>query len=112
MRFEKSQDPVNTVRGLARAVALLRMYRPVFVWSAGWRMWLASLDDASDSFAGRVVESQAWERTSREEVRQILEALQFGVADGGDGVFSVSVPIGVLRKTSPSRTTWWKRLGG
>ena len=28
MRFEKAQDPANTVRGLARAVALLREVSP------------------------------------------------------------------------------------
>ena len=28
MRFEKSQDPVNTVRGLARAVDLLQVVSP------------------------------------------------------------------------------------
>ena len=37
MRFEKSQDPVNTVRGLARAVELLQEVSPGI--RAGGRAW-------------------------------------------------------------------------
>ena len=34
MRFEKSQDPANTVRALARAVELLQELSPVAGWLA------------------------------------------------------------------------------
>ncbi|MCC6364209.1 MAG: phenylalanine--tRNA ligase subunit beta [Bryobacterales bacterium] len=93
MRFEKSQDPVNTVRGLARAVELLELVSPGIRLAGG----LADLAAPAHSPApitlpmdwlirklGRPIESA--------EVRSILESLMFGVSESGPGVFSVSVP--------------------
>jgi phenylalanyl-tRNA synthetase beta chain len=93
MRFEKAQDPVNTVRGLARAIALLKMVSP------GIRL-VGGLADAArppaqprsidlpldwlDRKIGRHVEPS--------EVRQILESLQFGVRESRPNLFEVSVP--------------------
>ena len=64
MRFEKSQDPLNTVRGLARALELLARG---FAWdSAGRRRrgFARRVENAShDRTDGRLVESQAGPRS-------------------------------------------------
>jgi phenylalanyl-tRNA synthetase beta chain len=93
IRFEKAQDPANTVRALARAVELLREISPGIrvVGGVADQMrempvpppielrleWLARK-------LGRAIEPA--------EVRRILERLEFGVAESKPGVFSVSVP--------------------
>jgi phenylalanyl-tRNA synthetase beta chain len=93
MRFEKSQDPANTTRGLARAAELLRELSP------GIRL-VGGLADAArpvlpippvtldlDWLAlklGRSLEAA--------EVRAILEALEFEVELTGPRVFSVRIP--------------------
>ena len=93
MRFEKAQDPVNTVRGLARAVALLEEVCPGIRLVGGlvdnWRPqpppepirlpldWLARK-------LGREVPPA--------EVQRILESLSFGVTEAEPGVFAVAVP--------------------
>ena len=93
MRFEKSQDPANTVRGLARAVELLKELSP------GIRLVGGLADQKRDipppppiefpidwaiRKLGRTVEPY--------EVRDILEQLQFGVSETAPRVFSVTVP--------------------
>jgi phenylalanyl-tRNA synthetase beta chain len=93
MRFEKSQDPVNTVRGLARAVTLLRMVLPGIRVMGG----VADVARAPRTIAPILLPLEWLNRKlgkalPASEVRQILEALQFGVADAGEGVLSVSVP--------------------
>ena len=80
MRFEKSQDPHNTVRALARAIELLPIISP------GIRLVGGLSDHHADFTApapidldldwlarklGRVLDAR--------EVRRILESLQFGV---------------------------------
>jgi phenylalanyl-tRNA synthetase beta chain len=97
MRFEKAQDPHNTVRGLARALELLPKLSP------GIRL-VGGLADVHREFAdappvsldldwlarklGRVLEAT--------EVRRILESLQFRVSAGSTQnaakTFSVGVP--------------------
>lgn len=93
MRFEKSQDPANTVRGLARAVEILRLTCPDLRILGGVADckrelplppaieldlgWLARK-------LGRVVPAV--------EVRMILESLEFGVTEVKHGVFQVTVP--------------------
>jgi phenylalanyl-tRNA synthetase beta chain len=93
MRFEKAQDPHNTVRGLARAIELLREICPTarLVGGVADQMrpivppppielpldWLARK-------LGRTVPPA--------EVRRILESLSFGVTEPRPGVFSVTVP--------------------
>ncbi|MBI3279365.1 MAG: phenylalanine--tRNA ligase subunit beta [Acidobacteria bacterium] len=93
MRFEKSQDPVNTVRGIARAVALLREISPGIRVAGGvsdaWRKRGRGAPiglplDWLNRKLGRDVEAA--------QVRAILEALEFGVEEPGPRVFSVSVP--------------------
>jgi len=93
MRFEKSQDPENTVRGLARAVDLLREVSPGIRVVGGLADQYRPLPavppielplDWLDRKLGRTL--------AAEEVRSILEALQFGVIEKTPRVFSVSVP--------------------
>ncbi|HYP05671.1 MAG TPA: phenylalanine--tRNA ligase subunit beta [Bryobacteraceae bacterium] len=93
MRFEKSQDPVNTVRGLARAVALLRILSPD-IRIVGGLTDIARMPRAVEP----VVLPLEWlnrklgTRLEASEVRGILEALQFGVVDSGNGILTVTVP--------------------
>jgi phenylalanyl-tRNA synthetase beta chain len=93
MRFEKSQDPVNTVRGLARAVALLHEVSPGIRLVGGLADVFRRLPAPQpiqlplhwlDRKIGRHVEPA--------EVRRILEALQFTVEERSQNVLSVSVP--------------------
>lgn len=93
MRFEKAQDPVNTVRALARAVELFQLVSPGIRLVGGlvdcWRRapepepieldldWLARR-------LGRPI--------GKDEVRRILESLSFGVEEPRPQVFRVTVP--------------------
>src|SRR5580658_2845405 len=93
MRFEKSQDPHNTVRALARALDLLPLLSPGIRLVGGLADRLAKLHHPDrvpldlDWLArklGRVLEPA--------EVKRILESLQFGVTETGYGKFWVTVP--------------------
>ncbi len=89
MRFEKSQDPENTVRGLARALELLQEVSP------GIRL-VGGLADAYQPLKPLepIPLSLAWLNRKlgcevpAAEVRRILEALEFKV----DESFNVTVP--------------------
>ncbi|MDP9052838.1 MAG: phenylalanine--tRNA ligase subunit beta [Acidobacteriota bacterium] len=89
MRFEKAQDPHNTVRALARAIDLLPMLSPGARLVGGLADSCAKLSDPApiplnlDWLArklGRVLDAA--------EVRRILESLQFRV----DEKFMVTAP--------------------
>ncbi|HTR38654.1 MAG TPA: phenylalanine--tRNA ligase subunit beta [Bryobacteraceae bacterium] len=93
MRFEKSQDPRNTVRGLARAIELLYEVSPGIRLAGG----------LADSHAGfktpaPIDLSVEWLKAKlgrdldAREVRAILESLEFGVKEVTAGHFSVTVP--------------------
>jgi phenylalanyl-tRNA synthetase beta chain len=93
MRFEKAQDPVNTVRGLARAVELLKLVSP------GIRLVGGLADNYKPLPAAQPIELRLewleWKlgrSIEKSEVRRILEALDFGVEEPRASVFSVSVP--------------------
>ena len=93
IRFEKAQDPANTVRALARAVELLREISP------GIRIVGGVADQMKEMPAPPPIELRLeWLRRKLgraiepAEVRRILERLEFGVAEPKPGVFSVSVP--------------------
>ena len=93
MRFEKAQDPANTVRGLARAIELLREISP------GIRLAGGLADQRSEAPAPPPIELPlAWlnRKLGRAippaEVRRILERLEFGVEESAPGVFLVRVP--------------------
>lgn len=93
MRFEKAQDPVNTVRGLARAVELLREI------SNGIRLVGGVADQMREMKAPPAIKlSLEWlqrklgRAIEAELVRGILERLKFGVTEPEPGIFSVTVP--------------------
>jgi phenylalanyl-tRNA synthetase beta chain len=93
MRFEKSQDPHNTVRALARALDLLPLISPGIRLVGGLADRLAKLHHPERiplelewlaRKLGRVLEAG--------EVKRILKSLQFGVTDNGYGKFRITVP--------------------
>ena len=93
IRYEKSQDPANTVRALARAVELLREISP------GIRVVGGVADQKKETPAPPPIELRLdWLRRKlgrpieAAEVRRILESLEFGVAAPEPDVFSVAVP--------------------
>jgi len=93
MRFEKSQDPANTVRGLARALELLEQVSP------GIRLVGGTADLRGDLKASAPIELTVdWlqrklgRNLDVHEVRSILESLEFGVQEPAPGRFLVTVP--------------------
>jgi len=93
MRFEKSQDPMNTVRGLARARELLEQVSPGIRVVGGVADRKAELKNPPlieltvDWLARKLGRS-----VTAAEVRAILESLDFGVTEKTPGHFSVTVP--------------------
>jgi phenylalanyl-tRNA synthetase beta chain len=93
IRFEKAQDPVNTVRGLRRACALLEQVSP------GVRL-VGGLADAYQPPPPQPPISLPLDWLARklgrevpgEEVRRILEALEFGVEEVDEHALFVFVP--------------------
>ncbi|MBV8819820.1 MAG: phenylalanine--tRNA ligase subunit beta [Acidobacteriaceae bacterium] len=93
MRFEKSQDPANTIRGLARAIELLHEVSP------GIRLTGGLADSHADLPQPQPVDvSIDWlsvklgRQVTEPEVRHILESLEFKVAQDVPGVLSVRIP--------------------
>jgi phenylalanyl-tRNA synthetase beta chain len=93
MRFEKSQDPVNTVRGLARAIELLDKVSP------GIRLVGGLADRKADTRSPAPIELTVdWlsrklgRPATADQVRSILESLDFGVSETVPGHFSITVP--------------------
>jgi phenylalanyl-tRNA synthetase beta chain len=93
MRFEKSQDPANTIRALARTVELMKQLSP------GARL-VAGLADQKKEIPAppEVALPVDWviRRLGRDvapgEIRDILERLDFGVREAASGVFTVTIP--------------------
>ncbi len=93
MRFEKAQDPANTVRGLARAIELLREISP------GMRI-VGGVADAAKAIPAPApiplpldwLERKLGRAMAPAEVRRILESLEFEVKDAGRHTFSVTPP--------------------
>jgi phenylalanyl-tRNA synthetase beta chain len=93
MRFEKSQDPLNTVRGLARALELLEQVSP------GIRLVGGLADSHGELKKPAPIELTVdWlkKKLGREldarDVRSILQSLEFGVEEPAPGHFRVTVP--------------------
>ena len=93
MRFEKSQDPANTVRGLARAVELLEELSP------GARLVGGLCEQKKDmpppapiSLPIDWMARKLGRDVTPAEARDILERLAFGVTETAPRVFSVTVP--------------------
>jgi phenylalanyl-tRNA synthetase beta chain len=93
VRFEKAQDPLNTVRGLARAVELLDQVSP------GIRI-VGGLADAYRPKPPQPpirlpldwLEMKLGRGVEKARVRAILESLEFGVSEPEPGVLLVTVP--------------------
>jgi phenylalanyl-tRNA synthetase beta chain len=93
MRFEKAQDPVNTLRGLARAVELLRVVSPGIRIVGGLAdAWQPKSAPAPIRLPLAWLNRKLGRAIPAAGVRSILESLQFGVEETEPGVFSVSVP--------------------
>ncbi len=93
MRFEKAQDPANTLRGLARALELFRLVSP------GIRLAGGVADQRKDTPPLQPITlpldwlyRKLGRQVPPEEVKDILERLCFGVAETAPRVFSVTVP--------------------
>jgi phenylalanyl-tRNA synthetase beta chain len=93
IRYEKAQDPANTVPGLARAIELLREISPGIKAVGGVADQKKAIPvppaielplDWLERKLGRAVEPAV--------VRGILERLEFGVSEPRPRVFSVTVP--------------------
>jgi phenylalanyl-tRNA synthetase beta chain len=93
MRFEKSQDPANTTRGLARAIELLQLVCPGIKVVGGLADNYKPLPapapidlplDWLEWKLGRAIE--------KAEVRRILESLFFGVEEPAANLLRVTVP--------------------
>jgi phenylalanyl-tRNA synthetase beta chain len=93
MRYEKAQDPANTVRGIARAIELLREVAP------GMRTVGGVVDRKRETGPAAPIdlplewlERKLGRAIPAAEVRQILERLEFGVTEPAPGLFRVAVP--------------------
>ncbi len=93
MRFEKGQDPANTVRGLARAVELFEQVSP------GIRVSGGPADAKKEMGAApRIVVAMDWlerklgRRVEAGEVCEILGWLQFGVEKVSEKTIAVTAP--------------------
>jgi phenylalanyl-tRNA synthetase beta chain len=93
MRFEKAQDPHNTVRALARAIKLLEEISP------GVRVVGGLADQKTELRTPPPIElpldwleRKLGRRIDPAEVRGILERLAFAVSERAPRVFSVTVP--------------------
>ena len=93
IRFEKAQDPANTLRGIARAIELLQEISP------GIRIVGGVADQKKHSPAPPAIRlpldwlaRKLGRAIPPAEVRTILERLAFAVADPEPEIFSVSVP--------------------
>ncbi|MGA2879701.1 MAG: phenylalanine--tRNA ligase subunit beta [Bryobacteraceae bacterium] len=93
MRFEKSQDPTNTVRGLARALELLEQVSP------GIRLVGGVADSHSElktpapiALSAQWLKAKLGRDLDAREVLSILESLEFSVQEPATGQFLVTVP--------------------
>jgi phenylalanyl-tRNA synthetase beta chain len=93
IRFEKAQDPANTVRGLARAVELLAEVSP------GIRLVGGLADQKKDIAPPPPIAlpldwlaKKLGRQVAPETVRDILERLEFRVSETAPRMFSVTVP--------------------
>ncbi len=93
IRFEKSLDPENTVRGLARAFALLKDVSPGIRASGGVIDNRGSLPAApSIMLPVEFVVRKLGKELSEAEISRILSALGFEITPSSPGVLTVAVP--------------------
>ncbi len=93
MRFEKSQDPINTLRGLARAISLLEQVSPgIRVLGGVADAWQRKPPPPPIHLPLEWLDRKLGTRVDKAEVRRILESLEFGVSEAAPGVLDVQVP--------------------
>jgi phenylalanyl-tRNA synthetase beta chain len=92
MRFEKSQDPTNTVRGLARALELLEQVSPGVRLVGGLADRHALLSPGPIRVTVDWLKAKLGRDVDAEEVCSILESLGFNVQELGPADFLVAVP--------------------
>jgi phenylalanyl-tRNA synthetase beta chain len=93
MRFEKSQDPVNTVRAIARAIELFEQVSPGIRSSGGLAdAWLEKPAPAAIPLPLEWMQRKLGRAVEKAEVTRILESIGFGVSEPEPGVLSVAVP--------------------
>lgn len=93
MRFEKAQDPVNTVRGLARAAQLLALAVPGIRLVGGLAdQWFQQPQREPIELPMEWLVRKLGRPIEAEHVQAILESLEFGVKLKKPGVFLVTVP--------------------
>jgi phenylalanyl-tRNA synthetase beta chain len=93
MRFEKSLDPENTVRGLARAIELFRQVCPGIRIAGGVAdNRAASTPAAPIALPVGFVSRKLGKEVSQQEIAEILGALGFGIAETSRGLLAVTVP--------------------
>jgi len=93
VRFEKALDPENTVRGLARAIELLRQVCPGIRLAGGvadTRAPVRSIEPIHLPI--RFIVRKLGKEISQAEVTRILSALGFGISETGDAELTVTVP--------------------
>ncbi len=93
MRFEKSQDPNNTLRGLARALELLKEVSPGIRLVGGLADSHGELKAQSPiALSVEWLQAKLGRDLDAREVRSILESLEFGVEESALGHFLIKVP--------------------
>jgi phenylalanyl-tRNA synthetase beta chain len=93
MRFEKSQDPDNTVRGLARALELLEQVSPGIRLVGGrGDLRVPPKPSAPIELTVDWLRRKLGRDVDAYEVRSILKSLGFGVKETEPGRFLVTVP--------------------
>src|SRR5579862_6517261 len=93
MRFEKAQDPVNAIRGLERAYALLREVSPGIHLIGGLAdAYRPAPDPAPIVLSLDWLDRKLGRSIPEFEVRRILEALAFRVEEIEPRIVSVFVP--------------------
>jgi phenylalanyl-tRNA synthetase beta chain len=93
MRFEKALDPENTVRGLARAIELLRQVCPgIRVVGGVADKWIPRPSVEPIHLPISFVVRKLGKDVSQAEVTRILSALGFGVSETRSAELTVTVP--------------------
>lgn len=92
VRFEKSLDPENTVRGLARASALIRAMCPESKTSGIADRYVPASPVAPIALPVAYVSRKLGRETSEDQITYILNALGFATVQSAPGILTVSVP--------------------
>ena len=93
MRFEKAQDPTNTLRGLARAIELFEQVSPGIRVVGGIADSMRPIQTPPEiALDLDWLERKLGRRLEGKEVRSILEALEFGIRQETTKWLLVTVP--------------------